>query len=700
MSAPSQANRPAIVGLLKKGVAHYRAGRLGKAEAAYKRVLERQPGHPDALHLLGVLANANGKRERAEELIRQAIAKAPGFAEFHNSLGQVLMAANRPGAAVDAFHQAIALAPDHPDAHATLGAALRRLGRHDEALAAGQRAVELRPDHAPSRHKLGAALKAVNRRDEARAAFSKAIAMKPGFIQAHCSLGLALNEEGMLDEAVACFRKALSINPKYPPAHVMLGNALQEQGHPVEAVTCYRRALEIDPDNATARNNLEIARGFIGRPAEAAQGLRKAVEGKPDDAVARRKLAVALWELGETDDALAEIDEALAIAPDDAQSHFFKGLIRKSRGEREAARNSFGRAMELDSGMTFARGAEASMVAEDESARALAGKTGAKRVALYMQQRYHYNILRPAFDALRGRHLTLMASEVHQLIEFAPDVVVLADTHAALLRARLPDAVFVWVRHGLISKNTTRYGARTADYACMTSAAGRDWYTGHGIRPRRGWWITGFLQMDPLFRDDPLPLPFELAAGTQCVLYAPTWTAGLSSAAMLGKRAVELIRGERGDVSIIIKPHPVSFHQQRDWLEVWRRLAAAGPRVHLVDDAAADVMPYLKAADVLVSDASSVVFQYLAVDRPIVQINNPERHASPHYDPRGFEWLWRDVGQQIDHVEDLPAAVARALDDPSLGAERRAHYRRELFGALTDGRAAERLADKIDELEP
>ena len=254
------------------------------------------------------------------------------------------------------------------------------------------------------------------------------------------------------------------------------------------------------------------------------------------------------------------------------------------------------------------------------------------------------------------------------------------------------------MRHGLISKNTSRYGARVADYACMTSEAGRDWYVEHGIRPRREWWITGYLQMDPLFRGDALPLPFELAAGSQCVLYAPTWTAGLSSAAMLGERVVELIRGERGDVSIVIKPHPVIFHRQHDRLEVWRRLAKAAPRVHLVDDAAADVMPYLKAADVLVSDASSVVLQYLAVDRPIVQINNPERYASPHYDPQGFEWRWRDVGEEIDDVDDLAAAVGRGLDDPSLGAERRAHYRHELFGDLTDGRSAERLAEKITEL--
>ena len=101
----------------------------------------------------------------------------------------------------------------------------------------------------------------------------------------------------------------------------------------------------------------------------------------------------------------------------------------------------------------------------------------------------------------------------------------------------------------------------------------------------------------------------------------------------------------------------------------------------------------------LVTDASSVIFQYLAVDRPIVLMTNPNRYSSPHFDARGIEWRWRDVGEELHDVECLPAAVARAFDDPALGAERRARYRAELFGDLTDGHAAERLAKHITELE-
>jgi CDP-glycerol glycerophosphotransferase (TagB/SpsB family) len=142
----------------------------------------------------------------------------------------------------------------------------------------------------------------------------------------------------------------------------------------------------------------------------------------------------------------------------------------------------------------------------------------------------------------------------------------------------------------------------------------------------------------------------------------------------------------------------VTADHHPEWLATWRALADADPDVHLIDDRAADVMPYLKAADVLVSDASSVIFEYLALDRPIVLITNPERHGVAHFDPNGIEWRWRDVGTEVHDVAELPAAVSAALANPAFRADRRAHYRQQLFGDYADGRAAERIAQKIAEL--
>ena len=50
---------------------------LAPAKASYEAILARQPRHPAALQLLGVLAHQSGDTERAIALIEEALAVAP-----------------------------------------------------------------------------------------------------------------------------------------------------------------------------------------------------------------------------------------------------------------------------------------------------------------------------------------------------------------------------------------------------------------------------------------------------------------------------------------------------------------------------------------------------------------------------------------------------------------------------------------------
>jgi CDP-glycerol glycerophosphotransferase (TagB/SpsB family) len=195
-----------------------------------------------------------------------------------------------------------------------------------------------------------------------------------------------------------------------------------------------------------------------------------------------------------------------------------------------------------------------------------------------------------------------------------------------------------------------------------------------------------------------MPLPFPLNRSLKTVLFAPTWNRHLSAADLTRERTVELLRGARDDFNVIIKPHPHTIRNHPDWFVAFRNAVAGRANAWLVEDPAADVTPFLAAADVLVSDASSVALAYLALDRPIVLVTHPRRQQDHGYNPEGLEWQWRDMGEEVTQIEDLPAAVERALVDPGRHAAQRARYRELLFGTLTDGRAAERIAARIAEL--
>jgi hypothetical protein len=323
------------------------------------------------------------------------------------------------------------------------------------------------------------------------------------------------------------------------------------------------------------------------------------------------------------------------------------------------------------------------------------------RVGLLKYREFHDPILRPVRDALvPAGHQCLLTSDEEELVAFRPQVVVMGEAVAGRLRQRMPYALFVHTRHGLASKNVAYKGCNEADYLCVTSPFVRDWYVQHKARPRRDFWVVGYLQMDPLFRGDPMPVNVPVRPGHKTVLYAPTWNVQLSSAEIIGPRGIDLIRGGgRDDFDLVIKPHPLIAIKQPEWMDWWRQWAAEDPHVHLVADADADVMPFLKLADVLLTDASSVALEYLAVDRPLVLVNNPRRFGCKDFDPAGFEWAWRDMGEEVFDPEELTGAMNRALDDPGARSEYRARYRKLMFGDLTDGRTAERIRDRVGELK-
>ena len=320
------------------------------------------------------------------------------------------------------------------------------------------------------------------------------------------------------------------------------------------------------------------------------------------------------------------------------------------------------------------------------------------RVGFLAYAKFHDAILRPIHETLRHKHWCLYTANREALFDFQPHVVIMGEAIFGELRPRLPNTIFVHTRHGLASKRVAYQGANECDYLCVTSKFMRDWYQEGGAKPREDFWVIGYVGMDPLFRDDSPALPFPQRPGQKTVLYAPTFNRPLSSAAMLGDRLVELIRSSRRDISIIIKHHPLIAEQSPEWMETWRGLAREHEDVHLVANANDDVMPYLRAADALITDASSVQLYYLALDRPMILINNPDRFGCEYFDPRGFEWTWRDMGKQIENVEELPAAVSAALSDPRLNSDRRAHYRKLLFDDLTDGKAVERLCQNVEKL--
>src|SRR5271155_3117590 len=113
---------------------HHQSGRLPQAEACCRQILKMTPNHPDALHLLGLIAYQVGKNEIAAELINRAINIKSSNSDYHLNLGNALQAQGKLEEAVAAYHKALWIEPDFADAHNNLGTVLQQQGKLDAAV--------------------------------------------------------------------------------------------------------------------------------------------------------------------------------------------------------------------------------------------------------------------------------------------------------------------------------------------------------------------------------------------------------------------------------------------------------------------------------------------------------------------------------------------------------------------------------------
>ncbi|MGO9438622.1 MAG: tetratricopeptide repeat protein [Terracidiphilus sp.] len=144
----SQQPSSATHDLVSEALRHHQAGQFAEAEQIYRQVLAVEPDHPDALHLLGMVAYQTGRDEAAVELIRRAIAIKSDAASYHSNLGNVLQSQGKLAEAGACYQRALVLKPDLAEVHLNLGNIFKAHGDVDSGLACYRRALALNPQSA------------------------------------------------------------------------------------------------------------------------------------------------------------------------------------------------------------------------------------------------------------------------------------------------------------------------------------------------------------------------------------------------------------------------------------------------------------------------------------------------------------------------------------------------------------------------
>lgn len=138
---------PDLIQTFQAALAKHQQNQLPEAESLYRQVLQADPDHADALHLLGVLEHQKQQPAVALALLQRAIRLAPNQAGYHSNLGVVLRKLSRLKAALASYETAIKLDPNQTDAHYNRGIILSVLGRHAEARRCYKRVLAINPNY-------------------------------------------------------------------------------------------------------------------------------------------------------------------------------------------------------------------------------------------------------------------------------------------------------------------------------------------------------------------------------------------------------------------------------------------------------------------------------------------------------------------------------------------------------------------------
>ncbi len=512
-------------------------------------------------------------------------------------------------------------------------------------------------------------------------------------------LGIAAREQGADQVAYQHFGEALAKNPQDPVANLHLGEIHAQTNDLDAAIGHFEKAAIANPTGIDIRLDLGKALVLRGDAEQGIAELQKAVELSPENDEAQYLLGVSYRRLGAADNAVKCLERSLRLNPKRTAALVHLGYARKSAGRRAEALQSFRDALRIEPSNLRAHAGEMSLGAERAGKKLLDQDSRTRRVAIYFDRATAFHAFFDLFSAISEVHWPLLSGDIDEIKAFTPDVIIASDMRGGRLREHFPNAHIIICPCVLASFNRYPSMFKNADAVCAPGVLLADMWSRAGVFPGDQIHPAGYIGLERLFRGDVITPPSSLIDSRSCILYAPSARPHISSAPMIAEAPIEYLRGARDDVTVVIKPHPDTFQLHGEWIRHWRQAAIDHDNVVLIDDPEADIIPYLKSADVLVTDASSVMFDFLAVDRPILLLRNPNYTRDPEaYDAQGIEWRWREIGREIVNPADLPKAVDLALKTPDAGTEVRARFAAALFDDTRDGGVSDRIIDLISEL--
>lgn len=220
--------------------------------------------------------------------------------------------------------------------------------------------------------------------------------------------------------------------------------------------------------------------------------------------------------------------------------------------------------------------------------------------------------------------------------------------------------------------------------------------------PQGNYIDVGFAKLDPVFNPE-LPTPgldqeaLGLSQNKATLLYAPTFYPS----------SIELFPDDWPkqfeEFNLVVKPHFFTWTKdryaaQRRKLGIW----AKAPNVYVANVNDYNLLPFFASADLLISDASTALFEFAALNKPVIWCD----FLKLRWSYRGiFSYRFKrrmdkdilkysDIAAHVASYRELLPTVRQQLENPGEFESQRKRYAEQLLGRL-DGQVSARIVDSL-----
>ena len=221
--------------------------------------------------------------------------------------------------------------------------------------------------------------------------------------------------------------------------------------------------------------------------------------------------------------------------------------------------------------------------------------------------------------------------------------------------------------------------------------------------------LTGFTKLDPLFSQNPgfdekLAQSLGLDASKKTILFAPTFYP--SSLERFGMKLGEYTK----NYNVILKPHMWTYFLDKfgEYNLVPQRnlaynLAEKFSHIKLLGPDVYNITPYYKISDILLTEASSTIYEMIALEKPVI-VNRFYRLKLSHklfryrlFKKRLNKEMNKDIANfcfEMNRAKDLPQVLDTAFNENHKRLNIVREYQNKMLYKL-DGKASERVRDSI-----